>query len=508
MALVWNEIRPMDGFRMILSDALSPLHYRTLTHLYQPIMGANSYALYLTMAHEAEGERLFSFERNHQWLMNMMGLALDQIYQARLRLEALGLIKTYRVKKDDEFSLFEYHLIQPLSPQAFFSDDILSICLYNKVGANRYKDIRARYSSYYPPPSQDIQLQNKELTKEFHEVFSSISPSELVVNKGSEIQQVLQEWEQTYPVPEPDHETAQLAFEKVDIDLDQLRAYMMKGIVFEQVVNEDTLPIIKKLTYFYQLDEWSLSRIIQDALSVDEALDMNQFRQKAKEWYRLQEGGKPPKVIHQIQPQHKKKIHKEMNMSDEQKHLHRLENMSPLQLLKAYQGGGKVADADVKLVEELLVDYQLLPGVVNVLIEYIYLTNDFKLPKNLVTKVAAHWKRAKVEDIVQAQELAKKEHQQYKEWKNQQSGHKTKGNGSKGYSNAMYPKQVKKDTLPSWITQQENAHTPDGNEQQIESDSERTGASEASMSDEHKRKRMEQLLKALGEWEEEGKGER
>lgn len=85
--------------------------------------------------------------------------------------------------------------------------------------------------------------------------------------------------------------------------------------------------------------------------------------------------------------------------------------------MKQYQGGGKIAEADLNLIEGLLIDYQLPSGVVNVLIEYIMLTNEYKLPKNLTEKIAGHWKRLKIKTVNEAQNVAKKEHQLYKEWK-------------------------------------------------------------------------------------------
>src|SRR5690606_6938902 len=131
------------------------------------------------------------------------------------------------------------------------------------------------------------------------------------------------------------------------------------------------------------------------------------------------------------------------------------ETLSPLQLLAAYQGGGKVAEADERLVEELIFDYQLPPGVVNVLLEYILLTNQLRLPRNLTTKVAAHWKRLKITEVKQALELAKKEHQQYKTWQEKRQQEKdtsAKGTATKGSNRRR--NEIREAVLPEWIREQ------------------------------------------------------
>jgi replication initiation and membrane attachment protein len=497
MTFIWNELRPHDRYRVHLANSLSLFQIKALTHLYQPLMGSVAYSLYLTLMSEVEGDRHFSIGRNHQWLMNVMSNPLDKIYRARLRLEALGLVKTFILQKEDhQDTLFEYELFIPLSPEQFFADDILSICLYNQVGAHRYKALRAQYSAYAAQEDVEFEVPKKDVTKEFHEVFSSIHPSELMALQGTEIYNDLQQIEKEHPLSTTVQEQNNPQYERYKIDIDLLKGLFIKGINADALLSPENLIEIKKIAFFYQFDEWNLSRIIQDSLTIGDEIDLAIFREKAKEWYRLQHDGKPPKVIHLIQPI-SQRIYKESELNtEEEKHLYRLETISPLELLKAYQGGKKIADADVKLVEELLFDYDLYPSVVNLLIEYILLTNDFKLPKNLVTKVAAHWKRLKVTDIKKAQDLAKKEHQQYKQWKeNSKVGNKdSKEQKTSTRPKQGSPSQVKKDTLPKWIEEQA----------QDEKTKKEDPGQATSISEQEKRERMKALLEALGEWDEKG----
>lgn len=86
-------------------------------------------------------------------------------------------------------------------------------------------------------------------------------------------------------------------------------------------------------------------------------------------------------------------------------------------------------------------DQQLLPGVVNVLIEYVMRTNDMKLPRAYVIKIAAHWARKNIKTVKEAMTLAQTEHQKYQEWSNQNKRKRT----------SPARRNERKDTLPKWM---------------------------------------------------------
>jgi len=492
MTLVWNELRPQDRYLVHIVQPLSLYQTKTLTQLYQPLMGSTSYALYLTLSTEVDGWQHHSSEKNHQWLMNVMNVALDKLFHARVRLEALGLLKTYRKSATGDYPVFEYELLPPLEPKEFFDDDILSIYLYNQIGTVRYRALRAQYHANQFKESDD---QKQEITKEFHEVFTSIHPSELMASKGTEMEKELQHLEKEYPLPTVLHDQENAPhYNRYPLNIEALKGFLMKGIPTEHILTEETLLELKKLAYFYQFDEWSMSRLIHDSLTPYDEIDLQVLREKAKETYRLQHGGKPPQLIHSVQPlAHRVTQNDNLEkLSEEDKHIQRMETISPLQLLEHYQGGGKVAEADLKLVESLLYEYDLYPGVVNTLIEYVLFTNEYKLPKNLVTKVAAHWKRLKIKTVKQAQDLAKKEHQQYKLWKTKSA----EKNSQPNYNSKAKAKNVRTDQLPAWIEDQMKEEEKTDSPQQAESN--QNGGNT------QKKERIESLLKALGEWDEEG----
>ena len=99
--------------------------------------------------------------------MTYLNLPLDQIYEARLKLEGIGLLKTYQFDSDDRV-YFTYELQAPFSPRQFFADMMLSELLYRHLGKSRYTLLKNFYSKNN---ERDI---GKDITASFSDVFQTI----------------------------------------------------------------------------------------------------------------------------------------------------------------------------------------------------------------------------------------------------------------------------------------------------------------------------------------------
>src|SRR5690625_2448652 len=90
-----GKILPAEGYAVRLKEK-PPIDYmKSLTHLYQPLLGMESIMLYQTLLHEIELQTESTLQTHHT-LMNYLNIPLDKIYEARLKLEGIGLLKTYR----------------------------------------------------------------------------------------------------------------------------------------------------------------------------------------------------------------------------------------------------------------------------------------------------------------------------------------------------------------------------------------------------------------------------
>src|SRR5690606_19298534 len=99
----------------------------------------------------------------------------------------------------------------------------------------------------------------------------------------------------------------------------------------------------------------------------------------------------------------------------------------------------------LELVEDLINNYGLPTGVINVLLEYVLYSYDYKLPRALVEKIAGHWARKNIRTVEEARESVRKELDW--EWKRG-----TKG-GGKRLSAANRKRPKKEDSLPKAVAQ-------------------------------------------------------
>ena len=89
--------------------------------------------------------------------------------------------------------------------------------------------------------------------------------------------------------------------------------------------------------------------------------------------------------------------------------IYQFETTSPYDFLCLKNHGGKPSRSDKLILEYLLLDLGLMPGVVNVLIDYVLRINNNKLTKNYVEAIASQWARSNVKTVTDAMTLAQKE---------------------------------------------------------------------------------------------------
>ena len=119
------------------------------------------------------------------------------------------------------------------------------------------------------------------------------------------------------------------------------------------------------------------------------------------------------------------------------------ENITPYQLLKAKYKGAEPTDRDKQLVESLLLDQKLAPGVVNVLISYVLKTQHEQLKKNYVETLAGQWKRLNIETVEDAMRYTEKEY-------------KKMNQATKKIDTSPKKEKETSDNLPSWFHEKQS----------------------------------------------------
>ncbi|MBR4693267.1 MAG: DnaD domain protein [Bacilli bacterium] len=414
-------IVPADTYTVINKSIITEQDRRIVSILYQPIIGYTATSLYFTLIDSLNEKDLMSEDLTHHHLMSNMQLKLEDIVIAREKLEAIGLLKTYM--KKDNINQYVYCVYSPLQASDFFNHPVLNIVLYNNIGKKEYEKV---LNSFKIPT---ITLRDYEdITSSFDEVFKSVKGSTL------EIEEDLIK-----------KNSNKLGIKK-SIDFDLIEQSIPKTQISDKCFNTEIKELINQLSYIYELSTLDMQEIIRNSLNEKGYMDKTILRKSCRDYYQFENGGNLPSLIYNKQPDFLKKP--EGDNSKLAKMIYTFENITPYQLLKAKYKGAEPTDRDKRLVESLLIDQKLNPGVVNVLISYVLKTNNEQLKKSYVETIAGQWKRSNVETVEEAMKIAEKYHKRMKKEMVKEKDIKKK--------------PVKEEQLPVWFeTDQDITDTTD-----------------------------------------------
>jgi len=150
-----------------------------------------------------------------------------------------------------------------------------------------------------------------------------------------------------------------------------------------------------------------MTELIRSVLNEYGNIDKNGLRIVARKDYQFKNGTLPT-LIYRTQPDYLKNP-----LGDNSKKgriINVFENTTPYDFLRHKYHGAKPTARDLKLLEKLVIDLELSPAVVNVLIDYVLRKNNNRLTDAYVETIAAQWKRAGLKTASEAMDFAEKEH--------------------------------------------------------------------------------------------------
>ena len=375
---------PADTYVVINKTILHDEDRKILTDLYLPIIGADAVMLYFCLWSSLDNSQIVSKDFSHQKLVSSLRMTINEIYDNRSKLEAIGLIKT--LVKEGEVNNYIYELYSPASATEFLSHPILNIVLYSNIGKIEYDNLVKAYKL----PRFNTSNYN-DITKSFNDVFESTGMT------------------------------------SYDLSLDDIRKYnklklninsnfdfnflincMPKNIDVNRVITKEIKELIINLSFIYDIDAIHMSNIIKGCLNERGTINRELLRKSSRNYYQFDNGGILPTIIDNSQPEYLRKP--VGDTSNRAKMIYTFETISPRELLIKKNNGSEPTRRDLKLLEDLLVDYKLKPGVVNVLIDYILNVNNKKLTRNYVETLAGEWQRLGIETVEEAMSTAEKEH--------------------------------------------------------------------------------------------------
>ena len=375
---------PADTYVVINKTILYDEDRKILTDLYLPIIGMEAVMLYFTFWSDLDSSQIVSKDFSHQKLVSSLRMTIGEIETARGKLEAIGLIKT--LIKTGNVNNYIYELYSPVSASEFLSHPILNIVLYSNIGKQEYDNIiktfkipRFNTSNY------------KDITKSFNDVFQSTT----LTSYDLSLEDIRK------------YNKLKLNINS-NFDFNFLISSMPKNIDTNKVFTKEVKELIINLSFIYDIDAVKMSNIIKGCFNERGTINKEELRKSSRNYYQFDNGGILPTIIDNSQPEYLRKPIGDT--SNRAKMIYTFETISPRELLISKNKGNEPTRRDLKLVEDLLIDYKLKPGVVNVLIDYVLNVNEKKLTRGLVEMLAGEWQRLGIETVEEAMNTAEKEH--------------------------------------------------------------------------------------------------
>lgn len=378
-----KNLLPADTYTVVNQTILTEVDKKNIISLYEPIIGLEAVGLYLTLWSDLDKLEIISRDYTHHHLMTILKTDLVRIENARKSLEAVGLLKTY-FKVGDSVNKYIYELFSPLSAIEFFSHPILSVLLLNNIGDSEYNSL----ISYY----KKIRINKdgyEEITQTMNETFKSVTPDMV------ELENVRRQ--------------NKLGINLTNmIDFDLIESNLPKGLVNARTFTKKVKELINQLAFVYNVDSIKMSEIIR--LVIDEVgiINREQLRNAVRKNFEYNNNGRLPTIIYRTQPDHLKTP--VGDTSNRGKMIYVFENTKPYDFLRSKNKGVKPSAKDLKLLEHLAVDFELPPGVINVMVDYALRVNDGKLNQNYLETIATDWNRKGIKTVTDAMEVARQKY--------------------------------------------------------------------------------------------------
>ncbi len=436
MQFLFKELQPVDSCIIQMPYPLSDQDRQLVTLLYKPIIGTDAMSLYFTLWAESEYQQ--SEPLSHYLLMDVLGMPLKKIFDARVALEAIGLLKTWKLDKEDGRA-FIYEILAPLSASSFFSEPILATSLYSVIHEKAYIKVRDRFIK-----KQVTHQGYENVSRELKDVFKSNHD----YNKLSHIYD--------HSVEEQGSRPSKIPFYSLDFDFDLLKSGLSEVMIPANVLTLPVKEIIAKVAFLYSLNPIDMQKVVMLAIDEQNRISEERLKKTAADFYKLTVSSKPPKLVKQnVQtPETSEKVEKP---SKDQLLINYLEETPPLEVLRDLSKGREPMPVEVELANDLVMKYELPPPVVNVLLQFVLIRAKMKLNKNYVHKIAAHWQRENIQTAREAIDISRKEHDQYLDWQNAASKP----------SSSFRKKGTRDEKVPEWFFKAKENRT---SKQQIENE--------------------------------------
>lgn len=381
----------LEKFKINNKCQLNSEDISSLTLLYLPLIGLDSFALYTTLTSLNKHEEYFI-----KTLVNITNIpTLKALTNAFDKLEGIGLVKTYYHK--DKGYIFD--ILNPLNEQEFLNEEILVTLLETQVGATEIEKIKSR---------------NKNSTRGYKDITKRLSDVYTVITK--------QNTEIINNLVKPS-----IVVENKDFNYSLFKMLFDSTFIDDDVLNEDSFKtMIQKISFIYKLTEEDMKDIVFNTINNDKRCDYAALSKNARILFQKKYKVDTPKLVTVKEDQYIQSVEDDAVL----KLCNDLESKSPSEILEGLSGM-KPTPSELKICEDLSANTNLTIGAINFMLMYVNAEKNGELPGyNYFEKIASNWSRAKVKTAYDAIKYTEKRNKEKSE---------PKTTTSRGKKNAAVP---------------------------------------------------------------------
>jgi len=340
------ELKAKDTYRVEAAHGLSAHDLESLYNPYLALSDAETITLYCLL--QVESTHGTSVD-THSHLCQLMDCRIEKTEDCLHNLEKLGLIETF-VRNAEDHQDYIYSLKAPLSLHGVLAHEVLGRALYQKVGNELFEQLKKRYAHA---------LYDKD---GFTPVSAKFDPA------------TLSKWDQHAEAEYQSQRIVEVKLTNLSFDIGKFLRSCSSVVFPLEMRTRESVEKIEELGSIFGISEDEMIRLVGRCVNYKtKKVDLDQLRRRIAN-----------------EPLHTEVL-------PENPYL-----WPPVLFLKDKQNGIEPVDADKRLITKLVTELRLNPEVVNVLIENVLLTNDQRLSKAYVEKVAATWARLGIKTVEEA----------------------------------------------------------------------------------------------------------
>ncbi len=352
-----------DQFKIGIKRQLNNQDISSLTLLYLPLIGLDSYAFYCCLASLNENEMY-----NYRRILDILSFKnIKTIQNSEEKLQGVGLLKAYKHEQKG----YLYEMLSPLSEKEFIQNELLYRLLETQIGTMEIDKIRSKYN-----------ISNKgykEVTKAFDEVFDISTKT---------IKKVLEKIIKT-----------DINIKNEDFNYTLFKMQFDSSFLGADVLEKDDFKkMITQISFLYKLNETEMKDLVFETINIDKRLDTIILSKNARILFQKKYKTDNPKLVTIKDDSYISSI-----QDDETIQLCQyLESVTPAEVLQSLSGISPSV-AELKMIDDLITNCKLSLGVINFMLLYVNEEQSGTLPGyNYFEKIANTWARAKIKTPLDA----------------------------------------------------------------------------------------------------------